>query len=184
MCQQYHHILSLYIYQQYFSFPEIQAKTLSNLGRNQVIAWSKKRNYNCKHVFLATAPRLLCLVLSLRINRQNHQKFQICKMHLLIPLTLTLLAGSTLALSTTNDTMTLEKRGHHGWIRSFNENSCTNQPIGDRPELHWFDCNNFTPAAYGDNKIIGVNYGSFNYKVSALKFFSGTYFVLPIKAIV
>lgn len=105
-------------------------------------------------------------------------------MHLSIPLTLTLLAGSTLALSTTNDTMTLEKRGHHGWIRSFNENSCTNQPIGDRPELHWFDCTNFTPAAYGDNKIIGVNYGSFNYKVSVLKFFSGTYFALPTKAIV
>ena len=68
--------------------------------------------------------------------------------------------------------MTLEKRGNHGWIGSFDENSCTSQPIGDRPELHWFDYTKFTPAAYGDNKFIGVNYGSFNYKFSVLEFFS------------
>ena len=83
-------------------------------------------------------------------------------MHLSIPF----------ALPTTNDTMSLEKRSHHGWIGSFDENSCTSQPIGDRPKVTWFDCIKFKPAAYGNNKYVGINYGTGVYHFNSLTFYS------------
>ena len=53
-------------------------------------------------------------------------------MQLLTPITLMLLAGSTLAMPTTNDTSIHEKRGHHGWVGSgFTDLNCNGQPVGD-----------------------------------------------------
>ncbi|KAL2039115.1 hypothetical protein N7G274_008164 [Stereocaulon virgatum] len=95
-------------------------------------------------------------------------------MQLLTPITLVLLAGSTLAMPIINDILIHEQRGHHGWVGSgFTDLNCNGQPVGDRPEIHYFDCIKFKPSAYGADKFIAINYGTSIYKFHELAFYSG-----------